>query len=149
MEVIKQPIETKIIEEIKPPPPPPDKPLPPPPPKVLAPPPPFIPPPEVQVQQQPQTNTIAAVSNVQPENPVMPTARPAPAPVAAPAARTSAVYDFNSCAKPVYPQSSARNEETGTVVFFVPGGRRWSCDRIQKLIDRVVTESWIKRRVWP
>ncbi|MFD2271229.1 hypothetical protein ACFS07_09110 [Undibacterium arcticum] len=67
VEVIKQPIETKIIEEIKPPPPPPDKPLPPPPPKVLAPPPPFIPPPEVQVQQQPQTNTIAAVSNVQPE----------------------------------------------------------------------------------
>ena len=116
VEVIKQPIETKIIEEIKPPPPPPDKPLPPPPPKVLAPPPPFIPPPEVQVQQQPQPNTIAAVSNVQPDNPVMPTARPAPAPVAAPA-RTSAVYDFNSCAKPAYPQSSARNEETGTVVL--------------------------------
>ena len=42
--VIKEvPIETKVIEEVKPPPPPPD--APPPPPKLAAPPPPFIPPP--------------------------------------------------------------------------------------------------------
>jgi len=117
VEVIKQPIETKIIEEIKPPPPPPDKPLPPPPPKVLAPPPPFIPPPEVQVQQQ-QQNTISAVSNVQPDNPVMPTATPRPAEVSAAApAHIPAVVDFSGCAKPEYPRNSARNEETGTVVL--------------------------------
>ena len=117
VEVIKQPIETKIIEEIKPPPPPPDKPLPPPPPKVLAPPPPFIPPPEVQVQQQPQPNTISAVSNVQPDNPVLP--RPVAAEVspAATPVRVAAVTDFSSCAKPEYPRNSQRNEETGTVVL--------------------------------
>ncbi|MFZ6747332.1 energy transducer TonB, partial [Undibacterium sp. JH2W] len=53
MEVVIKPLETKIVEEVKPPPPPPDTP-PPPPPKLLAPPPPFIPPPEVQVQQPAQ-----------------------------------------------------------------------------------------------
>ncbi|MFZ6727714.1 energy transducer TonB, partial [Undibacterium sp. MH2W] len=69
VQIIQKPMETKIVEEVKPPPPPPDTP-PPPPPKLLAPPPPFIPPPEVQVQQQPQQNTISAVSNVKPDNPV-------------------------------------------------------------------------------
>ncbi|MFZ6848562.1 energy transducer TonB, partial [Undibacterium sp. RuRC25W] len=59
VQIIQKPMETKIVEEVKPPPPPPDTP-PPPPPKLLAPPPPFIPPPEVQVQQQPQQNTINA-----------------------------------------------------------------------------------------
>ena len=47
VEVIKAPLETKIIEEVKPPPP--DVP-PPPPPKMAAPPPPFIPPPEINIQ---------------------------------------------------------------------------------------------------
>ena len=47
IEVIKAPLETKIIEEIKKPPP--DLP-PPPPPKMAAPPPPFIPPPEINIQ---------------------------------------------------------------------------------------------------
>ena len=59
VEVIQQPVETKIIEEIKPPPPPPppDKPVPPPP-KTVAPPPPFVPPPEVKVTPPPQDNVI-------------------------------------------------------------------------------------------
>src|SRR5688500_20389532 len=47
VEVIKAPLETKIIEEVKKPPP--DQP-PPPPPKMAAPPPPFIPPPEINIQ---------------------------------------------------------------------------------------------------
>ena len=47
VEVIKAPLETKIIEEVKTPPP--DTP-PPPPPKRAAPPPPFIPPPEINIQ---------------------------------------------------------------------------------------------------
>ena len=123
VEVIAQPIETKIIEEIKPPPPP-DKPPPPPPPKLAAPPPPFIPPPEVQIAQPPpQQNVITAVSNVQPVNPVMPTpqapveAPPAPVAPPAPPATTAAVVDFSSCAKPEYPRNSQRNEEQGTVVL--------------------------------
>ncbi len=48
VEVIRAPIETKVIEEIKKPPPPPEVVLPPPP-KLEAPPPPFIPPPEIQI----------------------------------------------------------------------------------------------------
>jgi len=116
VEVIKQPIETKIIEEVKPPPPP-DMPPPPPPPKMVAPPPPFIPPPEVAVATPPQQNTIAAVSNVKPDNPVF--TRPQP-PVTAPAqgpSRVNAVVDFSTCAKPEYPRNSQRNEEQGTVTL--------------------------------
>ena len=48
VEVVKGPIEVKVIEEvIKKPPPPPE--LLPPPPKLQAPPPPFIPPPEINI----------------------------------------------------------------------------------------------------
>src|SRR5258708_13798606 len=46
VEGIRQPLERKIIEEVKAPPP--DKPPPPPPPKLARPPPPYIPPPELQ-----------------------------------------------------------------------------------------------------
>jgi len=113
VEVIKQPIETKIIEEVKPPPPP-DLP-PPPPPKLLAPPPPFIPPPEVQIQQPPQQNTITAVSNVKPDNPVMP-AVVRETPVAS-QVLVPAVVDARNCEKPEYPRKSLRNEETGTVTL--------------------------------
>jgi periplasmic protein TonB len=115
VEIVKQPIETKIIEEVKPPPPPELEP-PPPPPKMTAPPPPFIPPPEVAVATPP-TQTIAAVSNVKPDNPTF--ARPQP-PVTAPAqgpSRTNAVVDFSTCAKPDYPRNSQRNEEQGTVTL--------------------------------
>ena len=52
IEVIKAPIETKIIEEQKPPPPPPPENLPPPP-KFAPPPPSFVPPPEVNVNPPP------------------------------------------------------------------------------------------------
>lgn len=132
VEVIKpQPVEARIIEEVKPPPPK-DLPLPPPPPKMAAPPPsfvpppPYIPPPEVRVQPPPQ-NTIAAVTNEKPANPVMPAppAMPAPQPPAAtgnasPApgrVRTAAVVDASACQKPEYPPKSLRNEEQGTVVL--------------------------------
>src|SRR5437879_7798589 len=64
VEVIRQPLETKIIEEIKAPPP--DKPPPPPPPKLSMPPPPYIPPPEVQVQVPVVSAPITAVTTVKP-----------------------------------------------------------------------------------
>jgi protein TonB len=116
--VIQKPMETKLVEEVKPPPPPPETP-PPPPPKLAAPPPPFIPPPEVQVQQQQTQNTIQAVSNVKPEpqqfaktQAEAPPAQKAPAgPVSVPAK-----IDFNVAGcRPEYPRASIRNEETGTV----------------------------------
>jgi protein TonB len=115
VEVIQQPVETKIIEEFKPPPPPPpDKPVPPPP-KAVAPPPPFVPPPEVKVTPPPQDNVIAAVTNVKPPSNDLPTsvAQPSAAGEAGPA-HTSAKIAGN-CEKPEYPRSSLRNEEEGMV----------------------------------
>ncbi|MGB7194213.1 MAG: TonB family protein [Collimonas pratensis] len=121
VEVVQEPVITKIIAEIKPPPPPPpppEKPAPPPP-KSAAPPPTYVPPPEVKVTPPPQENTIAAVTNVKPPTNELPTAvaQPAPAAVAAaPAgpAHTSARVTGN-CEKPEYPRTSLRNEEQGTV----------------------------------
>ena len=96
VDVIKQPIETKVIEEIKPPPPPVERILPPPP-KLEAPPPPFIPPPEVQIAVPPPvqnviTSTTATPPPVADIRPVAPPAPPAPvaAPAPAPAAQVSA-----------------------------------------------------------
>ncbi|WP_211466439.1 TonB family protein, partial [Collimonas silvisoli] len=116
VEVIQQPVETKIIEEIKPPPPPPppDKPVPPPP-KSVAPPPPFVPPPEVKIQAPPQENVIAAVTNVKPPTNDLPTsvAQPSATGEAGPS-HTSAKIAGN-CEKPEYPRTSLRNEEEGVV----------------------------------
>jgi protein TonB len=79
VEVIKAPIETKIIEEVKPPPP--DVPPPPPPPKLAAPPPPYIPPPEIQIAQPPPPTPVATVAAVAPPAPqAPPVQRAAPAP---------------------------------------------------------------------
>ena len=53
VQVIQHPIETRIIEPVKPPPPPPMPVVKLPPPKFAPPPPPFVPPPEVPVQAPP------------------------------------------------------------------------------------------------
>jgi len=109
-----EPIETKVIEEVKPPPPPPD--APPPPPKLAAPPPPFIPPPEVQVATPQTNNTISQVSNVQPPHQDLhPQAPVKAAPPAAGPSVVKAVVDCTSCEKPDYPRNSLRNEEQGVV----------------------------------
>ncbi len=96
LEVVKKPLETKIIEEIKPPPPPPPVQLPPPP-KFLAPPPPYIPPPEVQVNVPPPPNAIQTTTNVVPvESPPIAAVAPAPAPPA-PAAPPSPPSAKQAC----------------------------------------------------
>jgi protein TonB len=86
VDVVRAPIETKVIEEVKKPPPPPEIVVPPPP-KLEAPPPPFIPPPEVQIAVPPPPQpTITAVTPTPPPAPVViapaPPPPPAPAPVA-------------------------------------------------------------------
>lgn len=116
-----EPVETKIIEEVAPPPPK-ELPPPPPPPEMQAPPPPFIPPVEVNVQQPPpQQNVIAnATTQAPPTRELAPPAPPVqPGPPAPPAqsVRVPAVADFSTCAKPEWPKSSLRNEETGTVTL--------------------------------
>ena len=81
VDVVRAPIETKVIEEIKKPPPPPEVVVPPPP-KLEAPPPPFIPPPEMQIATPPPPQpTITPTTPTPPPAPVVIT--PAPPPVAA------------------------------------------------------------------
>ena len=123
VEVVLPPLETRIIEEVKPPPL--DRLLPPPLPKLAAPPPPYVPPPEVRVQIVQTAPTITAVTNVKPLEPVPPPAAVAPAPVvaAAPApaprnpVKVAAVVDAKSCEKPAYPAASLRAGETGIVLL--------------------------------
>lgn len=85
VEVVKGPIEVKVIEEaVKKPPPPPEN-LPPPP-KLAAPPPPFIPPPEVNVALPPAPAAITAITQEAPPAPSAPViARVETAPAPAPA----------------------------------------------------------------
>jgi protein TonB len=125
VDVVRAPIETKVIEEVKKPPPPPEV-LPPPPPKMDAPPPPFIPPPEVQISAPPPPPTIAAVTQTPPPAPVQiaPQAPPAaPAPPAPPVAKavTAAVACSNysrvmgDASFP--PEARRRNMERGTATI--------------------------------
>jgi protein TonB len=110
VEVVKGPLETKIIQEIKPPPPEP----PPPPPKLVAPPPPYIPPPEVNIAQAaPVQNTITSVSTTPPPPAAPPPAQEAPKP----AVRVAPVVKSSSCREPEYPATAARLGETGEVVL--------------------------------
>jgi len=101
VDVIRAPIETKVIEEIKRPPPPPEVVLPPPP-KLEAPPPPFIPPPEIQIATPPPpAPTITVTTPTPPPAPVViapappPVVAAAPAPVAPPAPVSAGVVCSN------------------------------------------------------
>ena len=157
IEVIKGPIETKIIEETKPPPPPPEN-LPPPP-KFAAPPPSFVPPPEVVVnapQTQAPSITVTTVApppvaiTIAPQAPV---AAP-PAPPAAPrVAAQPAVANAAACAPKGddYPAIAVKEEATGMtrVRFTVDGtGKLGSAEvvrsagssRAHKALDRVALQ---------
>jgi len=124
VEVVRAPLETKIIEEIKPPPP--DKPPPPPPPKLAMPPPPYIPPPEVQVQVPTlSAPTITAVTTVKPPEEY----------------RTPAVIDAKTCEKPPYPAAALRGNETGTVRL------RFLIDVDGKVLDSKVERTSGSRRL--
>jgi protein TonB len=119
VEVIKAPIETKIIEEIK-------KPLddtpPPPPPKLAAPPPPFIPPPEVNIQvpvQAQQAPTITTVTTTKPPPGPPPKAAPAPAAPPAPPGPVvrKNVKPVGEIVRPVFPRQAIRDGiQSGNVV---------------------------------
>ena len=93
VQAISAPIETKIIEEVRPPPPPPKVIEMPPPPKFTPPPPAFVPPPEVHVQAAPPPQ--ATITTVSAEPPPVVAVAPAPrveaAPAPAPAPAAAAV----------------------------------------------------------
>ena len=129
VEVVKGPIETKIIEEVKPPPPPPPENLPPPP-KLPPPPPAYMPPPEIRIETPPPP---APTITVQPRPPppappvaIAPPRRPRRRPRRrAPAARSRVApqVNFNTdCEKPDYPPAAARAEAMGVVRIKVTVG---------------------------
>jgi protein TonB len=152
VEVVKAPIETKIIEEVKPPPPPPPENLPPPP-KFAPPPPSFVPPPEVAVTQQTPQATITTTQTPPPVVPVNIAPPPTAAPVAAPQAARPAIANVKACAprEEDYPAAAARTEAIGTtkVRFSIDGQgalvkaevvKSAGGSREHKLLDRVALD---------
>jgi protein TonB len=85
IDIIKKPLEIKIISAPPAPPPPPTV-TPPPPPQLTTPPPPYIPPPLIQVQQAPPPPVFAVTTTVKPT-----VTSKAPPPPAAPNTNVSAV----------------------------------------------------------
>jgi len=112
VEIIRAPLETRVIDDVKKAP---DTP-PAPPPKLAPPPPPFIPLPDFRVQTAPAANAITAVTTVKPAEPVVARA-PEPPPVAAPVRLSPSINPSKPCAKPEYPSVSKRLEESGVVAL--------------------------------
>jgi periplasmic protein TonB len=157
VEVVKGPIETKIIEEVKPPPPPPPENLPPPP-KLPPPPPAYMPPPEVQIQNPPPAPAITVQTVPPPPAPpvtIAPPPAPEPAPQAppAPVAAKPAIANVQSCAprNEDYPGAALRAEATGTtkIRFTIDGtGKLEKVDvlksagasREHRMLDRVAVD---------
>lgn len=109
VETIRGPIETKIIDEIKPE----DKEPPPPPPKFDQPPPPFVPPPEVAIDLPAESSTTA-ISNVQSK-----VATPAPVAAPKPSLPDTPPQSTKKNSQPEYPPSSRRAGEEGTVILLL------------------------------
>ena len=157
VEVIKSPLETKIIEEVKPPPPPPPENLPPPP-KFQPPPPSFVPPPEVNVNPPPTPAPQITTTQVAPP-PAPVTVSPAPTIAAPPAppppppprvAARPAIANAKDCAPTSddYPTAAKRSEATGTTrIRFNVGSdgrlagteviRSAGSSREHKMLDRI------------
>mgnify|MGYP000844729662 CR=1 FL=1 len=137
VDVVRAPIETRLIEEIiKPPPPPPEPPPPPPPervvpppPKVAPPPPPFVPPPEVTVTAPPPVApTISAVTPTPPPAPVEitptpPVVEPEPAPPAKPAQPVAAGIVCTRMPAPVAPSVAYEVKGSLFVIGTLRNGR--------------------------
>jgi protein TonB len=151
VEVLKAPIETKIIEEVKKPPP--DTP-PPPPPKLAAPPPPFIPPPEINIQMPTVTPppSITTVTTTPPP--------PGPPPVAAPVAAppmplVRKEYKAAYRVDPVYPRQAQRDGMSGTVVARVHVAPNGAVTQVQvmsstnRIFDREVIRALSQWRFNP
>ena len=115
------PLEVKIIEQVKLPPPPPPPPPPPkdmpPPPKEVAPPPAYVPPAEVKVEPNNQETIVATSKEPPPSAPIPAPAEPAKAAPEPPhmAVKTKGELITTSCPKPKKSAESDDLEEAGTV----------------------------------
>jgi periplasmic protein TonB len=141
VEVMKAPIETKIIEEIKKPPP--DVP-PPPPPKLASPPPPFIPPPEINIQmpQIAPPPTITTVTTTPP-----PPGPPAAIQQVAPQPVIRKEYKAAYRVDPSFPRQAQKDGISGRVVAWVhvaPSGQVTNVEIRQstnRIFDREVVRA--------
>jgi protein TonB len=120
VEIVKGPIDVKVIEEVvKKPPPPPE--VAPPPPKLAAPPPPFIPPPEINIAPPPNpAPAISAVTQEAPPGPQAPVIQKTETPAPAPAVRSARVACPNYVevmSSIVYPREALRDNLEGEVVI--------------------------------
>jgi len=151
VEVIKAPIETKIIEEIKKPPP---ETPPPPPPKLAAPPPPFIPPPEINIQVPTVTQapTITTVTTTPPPPGPPPVVRHEVAPTQ-PAVRKN--YKATSCPQPAFPRQAIQQGITGKVTAWVHVSPNGSVNNVEiressnRIFDREVVRALSQCRFQP
>lgn len=141
VDIVRQPLEARVIVEAKPlpspPPPEPAKPLP----KKVPPPKAYVPPPAVRTAAPPPA-AITAVTTTRPPEPVVATgvAEPAAAPAAEPVRVAAALDASGACKPPQYPPSSRRNGESGAVVL------RFLIDTDGRVIEsRVDTSSGFER----
>jgi periplasmic protein TonB len=139
VQVIQHPIETKIIEPVKPPPPPPLPTVELPPPKFAPPPPPFVPPPEVPVQAPPQPTITHQAAPVASAPVTAPPAPPAPA-QAKPVSHEVGVVCPNSDeirSTIRYPKEAQDNNVTGDVLieFVVDPQGHITSERVAKSAD--------------
>lgn len=111
IELLPDPIETKIIEDIKPKmeePPPPV-------PEFEPPPPPYIPPPDILIAPPPEpTRAITQITEVKPETPPPPVAPPVPRESARVMPKMDLKGSPRGCREPEYPSASERLGEQGT-----------------------------------
>jgi protein TonB len=141
VQVIQHPVETRIIEPVKPPPPPPMPTVKLPPPKFAPPPPPFVPPPEVPVQAPPTPAPIVhqaapVVSAPVTAPPVVAPPVPAPKPVS----HEVGVVCPNSDqirGSIRYPQAAQENNITGDVLieFTVAADGKITNERVAQSAD--------------
>jgi protein TonB len=142
VQVIQRPIETKIIEPVKPPPPPPLPVVQLPPPKFAPPPPPFVPPPEVAVPPPPVP--VATITHQAAPVPT-PVAPPpvAPAAPARPVSHEVGVVCPNSDevrSAMAYPREAQRDNITGDVMieFVVDAQGHVTDERVAQSADPVL-----------
>jgi periplasmic protein TonB len=121
VEQIVAPLDTKIIEEVKPPPPP--ETLPPPPPKMVQVLPTFVPPPEVQIQSPITPPPVISQTTATPPPVFAPPAPPAPvtppvqAPVAAPSVGVACPNSQDVRREVKYPPQARKDGLEGEVLI--------------------------------